>query len=249
MHRSTPLSYSRTVQYGLLLVVVLMLTLLPVAAAAAPLGALNIVLMYESSSSDTPLLGITARLADDVPLPAEIVLPAPESANVMWSGEFFLEEGRENIPVPARQETREGVPVIVFTLSQSRLGHAEVVYPGSTVVTNALSGVEEIGFDLTLPYETGPVYAGIAVPPTVSVLAGSDVVQESREADGLTYYFVERPSGTPGDSVALSLQVREVAPPDLYNERVPWMVALVAIIIIGAAVALVLRQKRGRTEG
>jgi hypothetical protein len=139
------------------------------------------------------------------------------------------------------------VPVIVFTLTQSRLGHAEIVYPGSTVVTNAQSGVEEIGFDLTLPYETGPVYAGIAVPPTVDVLTGSDVVQESREADGFTYYFIERPSGAPGDSVALSLQVQEAAPPDLYNERVPWMVALVAAVIVGATLWLVISRKRRNT--
>lgn len=220
----------------------------PVAASAAPIEALNIVLMYESATSDTPLLGITARLADDVTLPADIVLPVPEGANVMWSGEFFLEEEQENILVPARQETRDGVPVIVFTLTQSRLGHAEIVYPGSTVTSDTPSGIEEIGFDLTLPYETGPVYAGIAVPPTVEVLAGSEVVQESREADGLTYYFIERPAGAPGDSVALSLQVQEAAPPALHNERVPWMVALVVILIVGSALWLGMSRGRRNTD-
>ncbi len=216
----------------------------PLTALATPLAGINIVLMRESNRSETPLLGITARLADEAELPAEIVLPVPENPNIIWTGEFFLEEGRENLPAQHQLEVRDGVPALVFTLTESRLGHAEMTYPGSEVLVQAALEVYEVGFDLTLPVETGPVYAAIALPPHYQGLAGSDVVRMSTEADGLTYYHIEQPSGEPGDSVALSIQVQEIDPPGRYNEPVVWMVVIVGLVIVGSAAALAVNRKR-----
>ncbi|MBE0417177.1 MAG: hypothetical protein IBX63_05390 [Coriobacteriia bacterium] len=222
---------------------------LPVVAAASPLGAINMVLMYESPYTDTPLLGVTARLADDISLPAEIVLPVPEGANVMWSGEYFVGATEGNILVQARQETRDGVPVIAFPLSQSRFGHAEVTYPSSLGSINSSTGAREVGFELTLPVDTGPVYAAIALPPNVTPVEGSDIVQMSREPDGFTYYSIERPSAAAGDSISLSLVVIPADPPEMYNETVPWILAVVAAVIVGAALWLLASRKQRTTEG
>lgn len=215
-----------------------------VPAAAAPLEGLSIVLVYDSSTSDTPLLGVTGRLPDGSALPSEMILPVPDNPNVMWSGEYFPEDIEKNTFSQAALEVRNGVPAAVMVLRGSRIGHAEMTYQNSSTLVNEATGLEEVGFEVILPVDSGPVYAAIAVPPTLEVLAGSTAVEMSREPDGLTYYSINLPSASAGDTVALSLQVRGAAPPEMHNEPAPWMTAVIGVIIVSAALLLVYSRRR-----
>lgn len=210
-------------------------------AHATPLSGLNAVLMYDSPSADTPVLGITGRIADDVALPAEVVLPTPEGAQIIWAGEFFV-EGRDNILLGYRQEIREGIPVVVLTLSESRLAHVEMTYPGSVVYTDEVDGIEEVGFDIAIPVQVSSVYAAIAVPPTVEPVSGHERLSVSEEADGLRYYATESFSPAVAERVSLLMQLR---PPVKEEASESQMLMLLGLLAASAA-GLVIWRARGR---
>ena len=234
-----------TARSGAILAVVLTLVLAlaaPVAAGATTLEAVSIALMYESLVSENPTLVISARLPDDVPLPAEMVLPLPENANVLWVGEFFGGEERENVPVLAEQEVRNGAPALVFTLTESRIALADVGFPDS--LTTIQPGVYETGFDIVMPVDSAAVYAAVALPQNMMALTSSEPVVVTDEPDGNRYHAIERTDVVAGERITLSVQAEELAEPDRINETVPWMVALVIAVIIGAAVVLIFVRKR-----
>ena len=210
-------------------------------AHATPLSGLNAVLMYDSPSADTPVLGITGRIADDVALPAEVVLPTPEGAQILWAGEFFV-EGRDNILLGYRQEIRKGIPVVVFTLSESRLAHVEMTYPDSVVDTDVVDGIEEVGFDIAIPVQVSSLYAAIAVPPAVEPVSGHERLGVSEEADGLRYYAVESSSPDVAERVSLSMQLR---PPAVEEVSDGQMLTLLGLLAVSAA-GLVIWRARGR---
>ncbi len=246
MRFALPRTPSRAITATLLALTMLVASLgLPVLAAATPLTALNLALVYGSpAASGDPMLVIFARIPDATPLPAEMVLPLPENPSVFWVGEFIGDEGRENIPVEAVQEVRDGVPVLVFTLTQSHIGLAEVSFPGSRTLVDALGDIYEVGFDLTMPVDVANVYAAIALPSDIEALESSEVVAVSDEPDGNRYHSFERAGVLAGDQVALTMQVRPIAEQEMVNETVPWMVIAVAAIIIGAAVPLLVTRRQ-----
>ncbi len=223
----------------------------PAQAAATPVTAMSIALMYESPASDDPTLVISARVAEDVPLPVEMVLPAPEGANVLWVGEFFGDQGRENLPVQFTLEERDGAPALVFTLTQSRIGLAEIAFPGSRTLVDNLGDVYEVGFDLTSPVDAVNVFAAVALPADVEALESSEPVAVSDEPDGNRYHSFERADVVAGDRIALTMQVRPIVEQEVVNETVPWMIIGVLAVIAAALVLLIVtvqRRNSGTTE-
>lgn len=242
----SPIDHRRTALIAILAMALAFAT--PLVAAASPLSALTVILTYETAESGFPKLAVTGRLPEDATLPAQIVLPVPGDSNIAWAGELFLDAERENIPVDAAVEVRDGVSVVAFTLTESRLGHVEVTYPGLRSLVSAVGATYETGFDITLPGQTGPIYAAISLPPGAEPMASPDLMALSEEADGRRYYFSERPAGEAGDSLSLTMQVNEGRPDDeLFNEVSPIVVGGVFAVIAGAALLYFASRKRPGT--
>ena len=237
-----------TARSGAILAVVLTLVLAlaaPVTAGATTLEVMSLVITWESGVSDQPTLVVSGRLSDDTPLPAEMVLPVPEGANVLWAGEFLADTGQPNLQLPAEVETRDGLPVVVLRLTQSRIGLADMAFPSSRIPVQEFPDVYETVMDVRVPVEVANVYAAVAMPDGMERLSSSEPVTVSQEPDGYQYHSVERTDVSAGERIFLSMQVRETPiVSDQVNETVPWMVALVIAVIIGAAVVLIFVRKR-----
>ena len=217
------------------------------ATSEAPLTGMNVLLVYRDEFT-VPLLGITARVADDVALPARIVLPVPEGAEIEFCGEMFL-DGQENRAAEYTREERNGVPVVAFTLRESRLGHVELVDPGFSEF-GGTGGERAIGFELTLPVDTGPLYAAIVLP--ASAVPADDVqgLTTEQQDDGSTHFFIERPLTVAGEALSLGMRIRGESTLVNVAEGNPWPLILLAVGVFGvvAAIAYLGSARRRRTR-
>ena len=223
----------------------------PVFAASAkeeaPLTGMNVLLVYQDEFT-VPRLGITARVADDEALPARVVLPVPEGAEIEFCGEMFL-DGRENRAAEYTKEERNGVPVVAFTLRDSRLGHIELLDPRFSEFGGA-GGERAIGFELTLPVGTGPLYAAIVLPP--SAVPADDVqgLTTEQQEDGSTHYSIERPLTVAGEALSLGMRIRSESTRVNVAEGGPWPLILLAVGAFGvvAVIAYLGSARRRRTR-
>ena len=210
---------------------------------SAPLTALNLTLVYEDAVTN-PKLGVTARIADDVPLPAEVALPAPPSAEVLWSGEYFLDGQQEDIFVEGRREIRDGIPVVVFPLATSRVAHLELMDPSFARLVDASQAIKQLGFEVALPAVSGQVDSAIVLPSQVSIVDGPEGLQSVTREDGSSEHSLSSPSAQPGDFAALEMMVQDqTAVPDEAGANV-WPLALVIAVIVGVVSFFTVRSRK-----
>jgi hypothetical protein len=215
----------------------------PTAAPGNPLQVLAMSLMYESDPSGALNLTMRARLPEDTALPAQMVLPLPPDAQVLQAAEYLEDEGRAGASVVAMQETRDGVPALVFTLAESLAGTAELRLPNARVASPTAGEQYEAGFAVALPVAAEYVYAAVAIPASEGEVRSTDpsisYVSEV-QPDGRLYYFVEAEGAAAGDEVRLFVDYHE----GWVDESVPWLLGIVVLTIVGAGAALVIRRRR-----
>jgi len=179
-----------------------------------------------------------------------MVLPLPPDAEVLQSAEYLEEEGRAGTSVVATQETRDGVPALVFTLTESLAGTAELRLPNARIKAPTAGEQYSTGFAVTLPVSTQYVYAAVAIPASEGEVWSTEpsisFVSEV-QPDGRLYYYIEAEDAAAGDEVRLFVDYHE----GWVDESVPWLLGIVVLAVVGAGAALVItrrRSGRGATE-
>ncbi len=241
---------------ALAFIAAMVLAAAPVSAAAdvpTPTS-LTMTLLLEPHGTQEPLLLVAGELPPDQSLPAEIALPVPEGARVEWAGDILGGPVSEDIPAEATIETRDGVNVAVFTLTQSRVGQVEVTYPGAT--TPVEGEVLSAGFEAGVPYEVESVRMAVAVPPSLQAASLPEGALTSQGPEGFIYYYTERGPLAPGDTAAFSLEYRPAPLPASggvpgaaeRGEVPPLLIVLIAVVIAGAVLFLFVSRTRAQVD-
>lgn len=212
-------------------------------AVSAPLEALSLTLVYEDAVTN-PKLGVTARIPDDTPLPAEVALPAPPSAQVLWSGDYFLDGAQPDVFVEGRREIRDGIPVVVFPLSTSRVAHLELQDPSFARLVDASQAIKQLSFEVALPAVSGQVDSAIVLPSSVSIVDAPEGLRSETREDGSSAHTVSSPSAQAGDFAALEMMVQDqTIVPDTAAANV-WPLAAAITVAVGLVSFLTLRSRR-----
>jgi len=225
---------------------------LPAAAVASPLSRLDVTLLVQSQGGGEPLLLVAGELPEGTSLPAEIVLPVPEGAVVEWSGEILGTDVQNDIPVEARIEQRDGVNVVVFTLTQSRVGQAEVSYPGAVEPVDGYTLVG--GYNLVAPSDIASARVAVALPPGGQVSSLPQGTLSAQGPQGYTYYYQEITDVASGAPLIYAIQFGmdaaavPAAPvaPGQSSEVPPLVIVLIAAVLAGSV--LVVLAARARTQ-
>ena len=225
---------------------------LPFTASASPLEALDLTLLVEPEGSGEPVLLIAGRLAEETPLPAEIVLPVPENSTVVWAGEILGTDVSQDVPAEARIEERDGANVAIMTVSRSRVGQIEVTYPEAA---GELDGwLYAAGYRLTAPVDVEGLRMAVALPPGSEPSALPPGTLSAQGPQGDTYYYQEVADVSTGDPVGFIVQFsRETVAPEQtagggpFSEVPPLVIALFAAAAAGLVLMLVASRSRART--
>lgn len=241
-----------------LLVGFLALLVLPVAAVANPLANLDVTLLVQSHGDGEPLLLVAGQLPETVALPAEIVLPVPEGATIVWSGEIVGSNAADDVQSQASIETRDGVTVAVMTLTRSRVAQIEVGFDGA--IGKGADGGLTAGFEMRAPVSVQSVRNAVALPPgaTPASLPEGALVAEGQQ--GLTYYYLEPGALETGEPIVFSMGFSQgVAPPASDSAAQPapsgstaevpvLVIVLIATALAGAVLVVVASRSRRNRE-
>lgn len=224
-------------------------------AVASPLTNLDITLLVQSQSAGGPLLLVAGQLPENTELPAEIVLPVPEGAKVVWSGEILGASTEEDVPIEATVQTRDGADVVVMTLTRSRVAQVELTFEGATVA--AADGSVAAGFDIVSPVAAESTRIAIGLPSGAQPASLPEGTLSAQGPEGLTYYYLEPGAVTPGSPLALSMSYTQAAAPAASGaapgqsgsaDVPPLVIALIAAAMAGAVVVLLASRSR-KTAG
>ncbi len=225
---------------------------LPAAAVATPLSKLDVTLLTQSQGAGEPLMLIAGEIAEDVTLPAEIVLPVPEGATIEWSGEILGGDAQEDPSVEGRLEQRDGTNVVVFTLTQSRIGQAEVSFPGAvTAGDQAFTAA----YDMAAPVAVESARYAIALPPGGQPTSLPEGVLSAPGPQNYTYFYLEAPDVNPGDPITFSMQFTQSAAPvptdggtgqPASGEVPTLLIVLIAAALAGAVLVVLAARSRSR---
>jgi hypothetical protein len=240
--------------FAAMVVVALVLALaVPLAAAASPLANLDFTLLVSSQGTGSPLLLVAGQLPEGTQLPAELVLPVPEGSVVEWSGEIVGSNVEEDVPVEARIEQRDGATVVVFTLTQSLTGQAEVSYPNAVDPVDGWTSAA--GYDLIAPVDVGAARMAIALPPGGQPASLPTGTLSAQGPQGYTYYYQEIQGVNAGDPLTYAIQftlepvqtTTDNAVQPATGEVPPLVIALIAAALGGAV--LIVLASRSRSKG
>jgi hypothetical protein len=229
-------------------------------AAEGPLASLDVTLLAQSQSGGEPLMLVAGRLPEGTQLPAELVLPVPEGAVVEWSGEILGTNVEDDIPAEARIEQRDGANVVVFTLTQSLTGQAEVSYPNAV---DALDGWLYVGgYELVAPVDVAMLRMAVALPPGGEPSSLPEGTLSAEGPQGYTYYYQEVSELSAGDPMAFFVQFsQEAVQPaagtgtgqPASSEVPPLVIVLIAAALGGAVLVVFASRSRSKaaiaTEG
>jgi|GEM_PF-2044926 len=222
-------------------------------AAEGPLASLDITLLVQSQGGGEPLMLVAGQLPEGTQLPAEIALPVPEGAVVEWSGEILGTNVENDIPAEARIEQRDGANVVVFTLTQSLTGQAEVSYPNAVDPVDGSAYVG--GYDLVAPVDAEAVRMAVALPPGGQPASLPEGTLSAQGPQGYTYYYQELNGVSAGDPLTLAIQftVEAVQPAagtgtgqPASSEVPPLVIVLIAAALAGAVLAVFASRSRSK---
>ncbi len=224
----------------------------PSVAKASPLTSLDMILLLEPHGTQEPLLLVTGELPPEQPLPAEIVLPVPDGAQVEWAGDILGGPVAEDIPAEAVIETRDGVTVAVFTLTQSRVGQVEVTYPDAIMPVEG--GVVAAAFEASMPLDADSIRMAVAVPPGLQAASLPEGTLTSQGPEGFIYYYTERGPVTSGDVVSFSLEYRpatlatsaSTSGSAVSGEVSPILILLIAVVVAVAVLFVLVSRTRSQ---
>jgi hypothetical protein len=222
-------------------------------AVEGPLASLDITLLVQSQGGGEPLMLVAGQLPEGTQLPAEIALPVPEGAVVEWSGEILGTEVENDIPAEARIEQRDGANVVVFTLTQSLTGQAEVSYPNAVDPVDGYAYVG--GYNLVAPVDAEAVRMAVALPPGGQPASLPEGTLSAQGPQGYTYYYQELNGVSAGDPLILAIQfgLEAVQPATgagtgqpASSEVPPLVIVLIAAALAGAVLAVFASRSRSK---
>lgn len=222
-------------------------------AAEGPLASLDITLLVQSEGGGEPLMLVAGQLPEGTQLPAEIALPVPEGAVVEWSGEILGAAVEDDIPAEARIEQRDGANVVVFTLTQSLTGQAEVSYPNAVDPVDGYAYVG--GYNLVAPVDAGSVRVAVALPPGGQPASLPEGTLSAQGPQGYTYYYQELNGVSAGDQLTFAIQfgLEAVQPATgagtgqpASSEVPPLVIVLIAAALAGAVLTVFASRSRSR---
>jgi len=150
-----------------LLVAALMVALLiPVPAFAAVENGTVEVQIWPDGQPGYTLLIVTMELAEDVELPADVALPLPDGAQVIWAGEIMGGGPESDIQVTPEIVDGEAGPAVKMTLQTARTAQYEAVY--TPLVENGDEISTSLDWFQSVPSES--VFFSVRIPPNTGTV-------------------------------------------------------------------------------
>lgn len=163
--------------------------------------------MGSTSQGGQPILSITGRLPDSVPLPATIVIPFPNGLTPSWVGEIAGADPSKDPTAKYAIKTGPQFSTMTITLTQNRTGQAEF-----GVQTSVANGGTQYAADLPILGKVGEVTIELRVPAGSAVTSLSPGVVLTTTSGGIDIYAITKKSPKVGSTFSAALLAGAAAP-------------------------------------
>ncbi len=153
---------------ALALVAVVLSAATPALAKPVSFEAFEVTLHEESGRS---ILIVTGTLPEGTPLPADIVLTAPEGWQLQWAGEILGGDISDDISANPRKTSRGSEDAYAFTLTKSPVAQIEVMGPASTTFDGTTYRTQ---LNWAPPSDAPKVRMNVALPGDARIGAGTE---------------------------------------------------------------------------
>jgi hypothetical protein len=148
------------------------------AFAATPSASLSS-LSVTVDAANSALL-ISGTLAADAKLPATVELPVPSGANPYWVGQILGGDPSKDSKATFTIVKAKGHDLVVFTVTQSRTGQAEVNVPAAS----AVGGSTSLSYSLPIAVKVGVASLGFELPAGSTVSSSTSGLISGQGASG-----------------------------------------------------------------
>lgn len=180
---------------------VVVLSLVPAVALAAPAEWASVDITAQSYQQDTPLLLVSGQLPESAQLPAQVELAVPAGSELQWIGEILGGDPSADPAVQYTVATKDGSDIYSFTLTKARVAQVEVAVPAWTAFdgTNYTSNLK-----WTAWRDLGEVRVSERLQSGATIVQGVDGASLQPGDAGYSYYTKTVAGVKAGDAVGLS---------------------------------------------
>ncbi len=213
-------------------------------AAPVPFESYEVGLHEEGGRS---ILIVTGTVPEDIPLPAQIRLPAPKSWQLQWSGEILGANPDDDISADPEKTTSGAGDVYTFALTRSRTAQIEVMGPPLTAFDGRTYRTQLAWAPLD---DVARVRMSLALPAGARIIGGTEGAEffpVDKTGGYWSKTFSDVEAGQPLDlaaSYALAVSAGSTSGATPRNNVALAVILLAAIVLFGVAFTAIRRKMR-----